>query len=315
MMNPNIFRVIGLGMLAFAASCIVGCGSSGGNAAINTQQVSFSAPVSVAVSTNDNMLVCDSGLVHVLSRVGAVYEADFTLGTNGNGLNPTHFVNPTDAIEDHSGTIYVVDAGLPGVYVFKPNSSSYLLYTTFGVQGGGAGEFLAPKGIAVDNAGTLYISDTSNAVVELWKPSGSTYVYSSSIGAGTLRTPQEVAVNGLGELVVADSSAEVVDVFTISSGDLTATVGSAGTAAGQFSDPTGVAVDPFNDIYVADGTNDVVDEFTLSSGTYTYSHKIGANALALYAYTTPTWVAVDNTSDVYVVDSTKDQVTIFPAGS
>ncbi len=216
------------------------------------------------------------------------------------------------AIDQSSGSVYVVAPGLNRVEKFDASGNPTL---TFGKAGPGNGQFNSPDGVAVDQSThDVYVLDTQNERVEKFDSSGN-YLSQfgvQGVGAGYFHEPRGAAIDAEGNLYIADTANRRIQKFD-STGRFVLTfgwgvsdghaqletcvsachAGLAGSGNGQFESPVGVAVDSAGAIYVADPTNGRVQKFD-SSGNYLTALDTGGEPQAL---------AVDSSNDLYVGDS------------
>jgi hypothetical protein len=87
----------------------------------------------------------------------------FTVGA-AEGREWETFANVFDVTFDRHGNLYVLDAGNRRVHVFD-RTGAHL--RSFGRQGGGPGEFLAPVGLAVTSEGQLAVNDMGRQGLQL----------------------------------------------------------------------------------------------------------------------------------------------------
>jgi sugar lactone lactonase YvrE len=200
-------------------------------------QYAFSKPQGLAVDTNGNVYVADTGnqvVVEIPSNpvLGGAFPLLQNTGTS------TTIVNPVAVAVDQRGNVYVADTGnVKGNIVLIPAGGGDLVggdfagnvfnqintlqgkYITNGstvqaVAIGGTG-IGSPNGVAVDAAGDVYISDSSDGAVWVAPSSGgfgatpyilNTATVSSVTGTVTgLNTPAGLAVDQSGNVYIADS--------------------------------------------------------------------------------------------------------------
>jgi YD repeat-containing protein len=124
------------------------------------------------------------------------------MGRSGPGEG--EFVEPVD-VTASGADIYVADRGNRRV---QELSMSGAYVRSFGAEGTGSGQFMAPEGIAADAAGNVYVVDGPDARVEEFSPSGAFLAQFASYGTGEgqLHGPTGVAIDAAGDMYVADSA-------------------------------------------------------------------------------------------------------------
>jgi len=131
----------------------------------------FNAPVGVALDSNGNVYVADSGnnRIQVFNSTGT-YITQWGSAGSGNG----QFNAPVGIAVDNSGNVYVTDSGNCRVQEFN-NTGAYL--AQWGSAGKGNGQFGAANGgnygmfgIACNNSGYVYVADSSNSRIEMFRP-------------------------------------------------------------------------------------------------------------------------------------------------
>ena len=192
--------------------------------------------------------------------------------------------NPTGAVVDAQGNLYVSDTGTHQIHVFSAKGE---LIRSFGGLGNELGKLYEPRGLAVDAQGNLYVADTWNARVVKYDPTGKPI---TSWGSG------DQDLGDKRKATITDGSKEKNQA----------------TPLGFFG-PRGIAIDSAGNVYIADTGNKrivVTDE----QGTYRY--QWGYAGFDLGAFNEPTNVAVDAQGNVYVADTWNGRVQVFaPDGS
>ena len=188
----------------------------------------FDYPNGVAVDTNGNVYVADTGnaAIRKVTPLGAVT----TLSTG--------FSGPTGVAVDTNGNVYVADYYSDTIRKVTPAGGVTIIAGLSGVPGsadgtGSAARFNGPYGVGVDSATNIYVADYFNSTIRKVTPVGATWVVTTLAGWP-------------GSFGGADGT---------------------GSAAGFFYLP-GVAVDSAGDLYVADEYNNAIRRgFPASSGT------------------------------------------------
>ncbi|HZZ18822.1 MAG TPA: immunoglobulin domain-containing protein [Opitutaceae bacterium] len=234
--------------------------------------------------------------------------------------------NPTGVAVDHSGKIYVADAGNDTI----STPAGVIVAGQAGLVGNVDGpamtaHFYKPTGIAVDSAGTLYVTDSGNDEIRVISTAGmvttlagSPQVAGSTDATGSFASfnaPSGIAVDSGGNLYVADTGNDTIRKIT-PTGVVTTLAGSAGVAgnadgtgsAASFTSPTGIAVDSAGNIYVADTGNNLIRVIT-PLGVVSRITGTGAT------FSAPTGIVVDGSGDLFVTDKGNNILKeIFPGG-
>lgn len=215
----------------------------------------FQTPFGICVDSSDNIFVADatnrkvkrlssSGRVKVLAGSGSTGIAD-----SDSGLSATFSTTMRGICVDHSGIIYVADAGNHCIRKIFPNGKTVRLAGA-GVSGfvndvGPNARFNTPNDVAVDNSGNVYVADTGNNAIRKITPSGVVTILAG--GASGLGTSGLVNGNGI---------------------------------AARFNACFRVAMDPSNQfLYVMDGiTNHAIRKVSMSGETTSFMNYNGTGA-------------------------------------
>jgi sugar lactone lactonase YvrE len=196
-MNNNTIRRI---TPAGAVTTLAGTpGSySGGSADGTGADAQFSHPIAVAVDTNGNVYVADTGTADGLSFFGnydirkitsagvvttlagapysgtaPIFPDQTPLVTSADGVGAAaRFGFPSGVAVDASGTVYVADSTNSTIRKVTAAGAVTTLGGTAGVTGahdgaGAAAQFNAPSGVAVDSRGNLFVADTTNNLIRV----------------------------------------------------------------------------------------------------------------------------------------------------
>ena len=270
------------------------CETSGNtNHATNATMASFSSPEGVAVDSDGNVYVADTGN-HVIRRIaagptgGAVTTfAGSTMGFADNAMaTMASFNAPQGIAVDSDNNVYVADTGNHRIRRIAAGTTVGGAVSTFaGSAAMGSADnatatmasFNAPQGIAVDSDNNVYVADTGNHVIRRIAAgttvggavstfAGSTMGFADNATAtdAQFKAPQGLAVDSDNNVYVADTGNHRIRRIAAGSttGDAVTTVAGGGTAgfmdgaptAAQFNSPRGIAVRGTT-IYVSDTTN------------------------------------------------------------
>jgi sugar lactone lactonase YvrE len=166
---------------------------------------SFSGPEGIAVDTNGNVYIADTGNDYVEVFNSSLSTTPVTeFGGSGS------FNNPSAVAVDGSGNIYVADASNPQtsnnqrVQIF---TSSYVLSRQFSI---GANSDI--YGITL-NGGNIYLADSGTGQVEEYSPSG--VFLTSGLGISPANSPSPDGLAFMGSnLLVADYSNDQLYLVT-----------------------------------------------------------------------------------------------------
>ena len=186
----------------------------------------FDGPEGVALDTDGNVYVCDSGNARV-----EVFDAQL------------HFVRELEAAPGHlrlplsigfdgkAERLYVVDAGNLQVHVFS-RAGQWLNAWGKPATPPGPGTFAYPFGLALGNDDSVYLTDSRRQNVQQFKTSGDFVREWGGPGQepGRFFQPEGIAADSDGRLIVVDfgshrgqtftPSGELLDHFPIPPGDL-----------------------------------------------------------------------------------------------
>lgn len=208
------------------------------------------APIGVALDSEDNIYVTDSGSakVYAYSR-----DAGFLFPIAG-------FKRPTGiAIDKAEKRLYVVDTAehLIKTFDLKGNHLGVI-----GRRGEGAGEFNYPVDIFIDRDGNVYVNDAMNFRVQIFDRTGKfRYAFGRhGDGTGDIGRPKGLAVDSEGNIYVADAVFDTVQIFD-RDGRFLLNFGKLGREQGRFWLPTGLHIDSNDRVYVSDSYNKRVQIF------------------------------------------------------
>jgi DNA-binding beta-propeller fold protein YncE len=125
----------------------------------------FSHPQALALDTNDNIYVADTGnnRIRVFNPAGKIINK---FGNHGARLG--EFNNPSDLTMDNAGNLLVLDEKNFRVQMFTPRG---VFKNKFGKRGTGRGEFFSPWGLATDSKRNVFVTDR-NLRVQVFDPDG-----------------------------------------------------------------------------------------------------------------------------------------------
>lgn len=335
----------------YTVTTVAGTGTQGfsgdGGAAVGAQ---IGGVLSVGLDSAGNIYVPDqfNHRVRKVTTDGTIstVAGNGTAGFKGDGDTATsaEFANPSYAVVDGSGNIYISDTSnqvirkVSGgkISTYAGNNSSGAGY---GGDGGAATSALLnnPSGLALDSSGNLYIADTTNNLIRKVTSAGVISRYAgvgSAAGFGdgglalnaALNNPSALAVDAAGNLFIADAGNFRIRKITTNgiittvagSGSGTGYAGDGGLATkARLSNVKGIAVDSAGNLYLADTSNSRIRKVT-ADGTITtiagtgglgYSGDGGPANAAKFFF--PSGVTVDAAGHIYVSDNQNYRVRLL----
>jgi len=340
--DGNRIRKVSVGVIAtMVGSTLAGSGGNGG-LAVNAE---LSGPAAIAVDTNGNLFIADTGnyvVREVTNGVIGIVAGDGTAGFSGDGgLAAQAELSTLFGIAvDPYGDVFVADCGNSRVRVVSAGTIATVAGggTSVGDKGlASNAQLLNPLGLAVDSTGNVYIADVGNnrvrevADFDLTSVVGNGFPGFSGDTARAANAevdiPGGVALDSLGNIYIADSGNN--RIREISNGVITtiAGTGTAGyggdngpAASAQLSNPQGVAVDSAGNIYIADTGNYRVRKIAggvistvAGKGTKGFTGDNGpATSAALSVVES---VAVDAAGNLYIADSLNHRIRVVAGGA
>jgi uncharacterized protein (TIGR03437 family) len=285
--NNNRIREVSNGNI----NTIAGTGTGGNiGSGGNPLDLEVSGPAGVAVDSNSNIYISDTGNDLLWKISGGIMNSIVGVGgTLSYGLS-----SPAALALDPSGNVYIADSAVDSVEQVSTSSSGTVTVTRIagtGNQGqNGAGgpankAYLSnPTAVAVSPSGNaLYIADTNNGLVLKVSPISPTGTITIVAGAGTLTAdgssayftklsyPKGLAVDACGNLYIADTFNSRIRVVTPNgliytvAGSTKGYSGDNGPAlSAQLAYPQSLSLDSAGNLYVADTQNNVVRMLTVS---------------------------------------------------
>jgi tripartite motif-containing protein 71 len=168
----------------------------------------FVGPTDIAVAPDGTVYVADTERRDVQK-----FAPDGTFLTK---VSPTGPAGGFDGVArigiDPHGNLYVPD--VTRVHKFAPDGT---LLLTFGSEGTGDGQFLAPIDAAADAAGTVYVSDAATNRVQAFDAEGRFLAGWGGEGtaSGQFREPDALALDGAGNIYVLDFGNQRVQKFRL----------------------------------------------------------------------------------------------------
>jgi DNA-binding beta-propeller fold protein YncE len=172
-----------------------------------TENGQFDSPTGIAVDTNGNILVSDTGngRIEKFSPTGAFLS---TIGTKGTSHG--HLGDPTGIAVDQAGNIYVAEASNHRVQKMAPDG------TFIAEWKGPPPGFYGPRRIAIGPDDLIYVVDQGRARIVKFDPDGRVLAVwgSKGPGDGQFDDPTSVAVDAeTNKVYVADPRNKRIQVF------------------------------------------------------------------------------------------------------
>lgn len=183
------------------------------------------------------------------------------------------------------------------------------VYTTFGTEGAGNGQFKHPADVALDPSESVWVVDQANNRIEKLNVKGQFLAAYGSLGSGNgqLSGPSGIEADEKGNLWVADTGNNRIEKFG-SKGEYLTKFGSAGSGNGQLSSPKGVAIAPNGNVWVADTGNNRIEEFGASG---TYIGAFGAKGSGNLQFSEPTALDIGPGGKVWVADAGNNRIEVL----
>jgi DNA-binding beta-propeller fold protein YncE len=248
-------------------------------------------PLDVAIGTNGNVYVLDSGnnRIQVFSPTGE-YISKF-----GEGL----LWAPHGIAIDKSGYVYVADTFNHVIRKFAANGT---YASAWGTNGSDDGQFDYPMDVVVDSSGNICVLDNVNVRVQEFTPNG-LFIAKWAIRPNTYG--RAMALDTYGNFYIAE--VDTVSKFN-PSGTLLSTWGGEGSSDGEFNGAYGIAVDVLGTVYVSDYGNFRIETFT-SDGLFI--EKWGTGGDGNGQFNGPVGMVAHSSGNLFVVDRGSHRVQVF----
>ncbi len=273
--NHKIRKITSNGVVTTLAGSTQGFADGTGNLA------QFNYPSGVAIDSEDNVYVVDSGnhKIRKITPNGVVSTiAGSTGGFTDGEASTAQFFYPYGLAIDSKNNIYVADAS--NHKIRKITSSGVVSTVAGSTQGfadgiGSTAKFRYPFGIVLDSENNIYVADARTHRIRKITPEGMVSTFAGGTGGfadgsgniAQFALPWGVSIDSENNIYVADFGNHKIrkitpdrEVSTIAGS--TQGFGDGVGNSAQFNTPYGVAIDSDNNIYVADGSNHKIRKIT-----------------------------------------------------
>ena len=225
----------------------------------------FNEPRGVAVDDEDNILVVDSWnhRIQKFASDGAFITATVT-------SKELYFQHPAGiAIHPSSKRVYVADSNNHCVKILNPDLT---LWSSFGHEGSGDGQFKNPYDVAFDSTGKVYVTDQNNHRIQVFTAEGDYLKQFGSYGSGSgeLNGPNGICIDAEDVVYVTEWHNNRVslygyqDIDNFSVPQFLKSFGYLASKREQFKSPYGIAIGKDENIYIADLANNRIQIYARS---------------------------------------------------
>ena len=209
---------------------------------IGSENVKFSKPRGVAITTDNNILSANKDEIQKISMDGKCIKL---VGKGGNGQ--LEFKNPHGiTISPITGHIYIADCANHRIQVLNPDLTFSHM---FGIKGSAEGEFNNPVDIAIDRRGLVYVADAGNCRIQTFTSKGQFLSFFCAKGV-----PLGIVIDDNNLMYITDRDNHRISCFT-TDGQFVRSFGGQGSSVSQFNEPRGITFDREGYLYVCDYYN------------------------------------------------------------
>lgn len=255
-------------------------------------------PMAVVSVGEDVIYVADTGVkgIHYFNR----QEGDYKLIQLADNRP---LPSPVGMAVGPSGSVFVADSALGGIYVIKQGSDIAIPLKL-------KSKLKQPTGIAWDSQRhRLYVTDTATHTISIFDRNGNRLKQFGKRGKGKaeFNFPTLLWFGKNNQLYVTDSLNFRIQIFN-RKGQFQGYFGKAGQTSGTLSRPKGVATDKFGHIYTVDSLFHALQIFD-DKGRLLLN--IGQQGSAPGEFWLPTGIFVSKNNTIYIADSYNRRVQVF----
>lgn len=308
----------------------------------------FAYLFAVNVDDSGNIIVADTAnhTIRKISTSGVVSTVAGSAGEKGSDDgtgSSARFNNPSCAIADAAGNIYVADGGNNTIRKITPAGVVTTIAGLAGVSGtnngtGSAALFNSPGGIVLETNGVLFVTDSGNNTIRRVTTNGVVSTFAGSAiesgsadgtgGSARFDTPEGITLDQNNNLYVADTRNDTIRMITpaavvstlAGSAGISGSTNATGTNA-LFNYPVGIAADHSGNLFVSEYGNHTVRQIapgaivTTLAGSAGQSGSADGTNSATARFYNPCGAAVDGFGNVYVADTANCTVRkVAPGG-
>lgn len=265
------------------------------------KKAGLNLPTDVAVDTNGNIYVVDSGnnRVAVFSRRGR-----FLRSFGKTGKQPGQFRAPIGITISTDNQVYVADKGNNRIQIFNLTGKLLRTFKTIYKR-----KPVRPVDVAVNPRDKqIFVTGNANHRVMVYSGNGKLLRHwgGEGVDKARFRYPATTVLSPTGKLYVVDVLNTRVQVFE-RSGKHIVDVGAWGVLPGQFFRPKGVAIDNNGSVYVSDSYMGVIQVF---DHDHRFRHVIGSKGKPKI-FSTPSGIFIDSKRRLYISEMLDNRVTIY----
>lgn len=290
----------------------------------NGTNARFNAPTGIAIDTNGNLYVADTGN-NAIRKIDSNDNVTTLTGQSGQTgdrdgvLTNASFDGPYGLAIDSLGNIYLSD-----VYsdIIRKVGTNGIVSTLAGNAYYGPGDsdgsgpnasFNNPEMLFIDQRNNIYVADNGNNAIRLVSTNGN--VSTISTGSLLLKGPSDLVINSAGTMFIVDNGDNIIDgllpddfSYIVAGGNTNYSYSEYSGTNAAFSSPTGVALTRSGNLIVADSGNNFIRSVDTNGNNYELAGTFfgtgstdgpGTNA----QFNNPTGVVLDPAGNIYVSDT------------
>ncbi len=271
-----------------------------------TDNGQFSSPFGIALDSNNNIYVVDSGngRIQKFDSSGNYITQWGTWGSENGQFNW-----PYSIAIDKANNVYVGDQSNGRIQKFD-SSGNYI--TQWGTWGSENGQFSDLRFIAVDSSNNIYVADSGNNRIQKFDSSGNYITQWGTPGNenGQFGNPQGLTIDSSNNVYVIDNTNRIQKFDSLGNYILQWNDSALNNdqISSHFQGPEGLSVDLFNNIYLADKGNSRIIKFD-SLGNYLT--QFGTQGSDDGQLNNPEDLVVDSTGNVYIADANNNRIQKF----